>query len=73
MINNITEIPEELLRANEEVTLSVDNLFSNGMPFLTAMSYDPYFRTAALLASAKFFDISKRANEVFHSCRESSF
>ena len=39
-ISNVIEIPRELLRINEEVTLSIDGLEINTLKFLTSISHD---------------------------------
>ena len=41
--SDLIEIPDELLRVQEDVTLSMDGLTVNGLNFLTAISHNIYY------------------------------
>ena len=47
--NNQIKIPNELINVNQDVTLSIDGMFVNGLQFLTSISHDIYCRTSQRL------------------------
>ena len=51
VVDNIIEIPDELLNIHREVELSVDGLTVNGLKFFTTISHDIFFRTAQYVPS----------------------
>ena len=65
-IDNVVEIPPELLSINEEVTLSIDGLSVNGLKFLTTISHDIMYRTTQYIQEARAEDYEKYMNEIYH-------
>jgi hypothetical protein len=51
VVDNIIEIPEELLDVHQDVELSVDGLTVNGLKFFTSISHNIFFRTAQYVPS----------------------
>jgi hypothetical protein len=48
--SNLVEIPDELLRVQEDLTLSMDGLTVNSLKFLSTISHDLFYRTAQYVA-----------------------
>lgn len=46
VISSIVEIPKELLKLQENITLSMDGLSVNSLKFLTTISHDIMYRIA---------------------------
>jgi hypothetical protein len=51
VVNNMVEIPDELLDVQQELTVSIDGLTVNSLKFLSTISHDLYYRTAQYVAS----------------------
>ena len=49
--SDLIGIPDEFIRVQEDVTLSMDGLTVNGLNFLTTISHDIYYRTAQPLSA----------------------
>eukprot|EP00957_Ditylum_brightwellii_P082501 6272137-Ditylum_brightwellii.AAC.1 len=47
------KIPDELLKVNEEVVLSIDGLVVNTIDFLTSISHDIYYCTAQCVLNGR--------------------
>ena len=52
-VQNYIEIPPELLKAQENVTLCIDGMWVNGLQFLTTVSNNIKYRTATYLPNKK--------------------
>ena len=52
-VQNYIEIPPELLKAQENVTLCIDGMWVNGLQFLTTVSKNIKYRTATYLPNKK--------------------
>ena len=48
--SQVIEIPDELLKLQEEITLRIDSIYVNGLRFLTTIAHDLYYRTAQPLS-----------------------
>lgn len=73
VIDNTIEIPKELLRVNKEIEISVDGLTVNTIIFLTSISHDIYYRTAARLASTKADSFISRIDEIVQLYKTGGF
>jgi hypothetical protein len=49
IVQEYVDIPKELILAQENVTLCIDTMFVNGLPFLTTVSRNIMYRTAQFL------------------------
>ena len=56
VVNDIVEIPKELVAAQHDVDLCIDTLFVNEMPFLTSISKNIKYRTCDYVKSRKALD-----------------
>lgn len=48
--SQVIEIPNELLKLQEEISLSIDGIYVNGLRFLTTIAHDLYYITAQQLS-----------------------
>ena len=55
--SQVIEIPEELLRVNMDVTMSIDSMSINGLIFLMIITYDIYYRIAARLVTTRIKNV----------------
>ena len=72
-MSNVIEIPTELLRLNEDITLSIDGLNVNTLKFLTSISHDVYYRTGQYLIDATAKEYEKLMEELYYVYRKSGF
>ena len=49
--SDLIEIPDELIKVQEDITLSIDGLTVNGLNFLTTISHNIYYRIAQPLST----------------------
>ena len=56
VVNDIIEIPKELIAAQQHVDLCIDTIFINSMPFLATVSKNIKYRTCDYVASRKVPD-----------------
>ena len=63
--SQVITIPDELLQVNEEITLSIDGLNVNGLEFLTTISHDLYYRSAARIMSTGHKPVYQRIQEIY--------
>ena len=72
--SEIIEIPDELLKLQEEITLSMDGLQVNTVKFLTTISHNIYYRTAqALSANPKHKDYIYKLHKIELLYRKAGF
>lgn len=64
IIDNHIEIPEELVRVNREVTMSIGGLSVNSLKFLTTISHNIFYRTAQYLSNATAINYEKCIDEI---------
>ena len=72
-VDNVVEIPPELLSINEEVILSIDGLSVNGLKFLTTISHELMYRTEQYIKDARAEDYEKCMNEIYYIYRKAGF
>ncbi|KAG7364548.1 reverse transcriptase RNA-dependent DNA polymerase [Nitzschia inconspicua] len=56
VVNDIIEIPKELIAAQHDVEMSIDTLFVNSMPFLATISHNIKYRTCNFVPSRRMMD-----------------
>ena len=62
--SQVIETPDELIRVNEEITLSIDGLNVNNLEFLITMSHYVRYRSAARLMSTGHKSVYERIEEI---------
>jgi hypothetical protein len=60
VVKDYIEIPQELIAAQHSITLCLDSMQVNGIPFLTTISKNIQYRTAQW--------VKKQTPEVYHAC-----
>ena len=63
--SQVIEIPDELLRVNEEITLSIGALNVNSLEFLTTISHDMYYSPAARIISTGHKSVYQKIEEIY--------
>ncbi|KAG7340379.1 hypothetical protein IV203_023922 [Nitzschia inconspicua] len=56
VVNDIIEIPKELIAAQHDVELSIDTLFVNSMSFVATISHNIKYRTCNFVPSRRMLD-----------------
>lgn len=64
VIDSYIDIPKELIAAQHRVVLCIDGIKVNGLPFLTTISRNLYYRTATFLANLTMEEHKKALAEV---------
>ena len=64
VMNDLIDIPNELLEVHKDVTLSMDGMTVNGLKFLTTISHNIYYRTAQYIANPVASVYTKKMNEI---------
>ena len=73
VVDNIIEIPEELLDVHQDVELSVDDLTVNGLKFFTSISHNIFFRTAQYVPSTHAVLYQKCMDEILGIYKSGGF
>ena len=60
MANNIDPVPRDVLRFHRDITLCVDIMFVNKIPFLTTLSRSLKFITVEALQNRQIKNVSKK-------------
>ena len=71
--SNVIEIPQELLKINEEIVLSIDGLAVNSLKFFTSISHEVFYRTGQYLAEARASDYEDCMQEIYDVYRMGGF
>ena len=69
-IDNMIEIPRELISIHERVTLSIDGMTVNTLKFLTTIAHDIMYRTCQYLTNTRAEDYEKLLNEIYYVYRK---
>eukprot|EP00957_Ditylum_brightwellii_P137559 10486945-Ditylum_brightwellii.AAC.1 len=62
--SNIIELPDELVRMNEDVVLSIDEMKVNSLTFLTSISHEIYCRTAQCVKDTLAAEYEEKLDEI---------
>jgi hypothetical protein len=73
VVNNIIEIPDELLNIHREIELSVDGINVNGLQFFTTIAHDIYYRTAQYVKSTHYEQFREFMDEIIAMYRKGGF
>ena len=73
VVDNVIEIPDELLNIHREIELSVDGLKVNVLQFFTTIAHDIYFRTAQFVKSTHFEQFRECMDEIIAMYRRGGF
>ena len=73
VVDNVIEIPNELLDIHRDVVLSVDGITVNGLNFFTTISHDIFFRTAQYVPSTHAVHYRECLDEIIAIYRGGSF
>ena len=73
VVDNIIEIPDELLNIHREVELSVDGLTVNGLKFFTTISHDIFCRTAQYVPSTHAVNYQECMDDIIAIYRSGDF
>ena len=73
VVNNIVELPDELININQDVTLSINSIIVNSLKFLSTISYNLYYRTAQHISNitASLYEVCM--SKVINACRRRGF
>jgi len=63
-VQNYIEIPPELIKAQESVTLYIDGMYVNGLQFLTTISGNIKYRTATHLPDRKMETYKQQLKDI---------
>ena len=73
VVDNIIEIPDELLNIHREIELSVDGMKVNGLQFFTTVAHDIYYRTAQYIKSTHAHQFRECLEEIIAMYRSGGF
>jgi hypothetical protein len=73
VINDIIEIPKELIAAQNEVDLCIDTLFINSLPFLATVSKNMKYRTCYYVKSIQMSDYRSAIDQVIKIYSDAGF
>ena len=73
MVTDIIEVPKELIQNNQEITLCVDIVYVQGLPFLATISVDIHFRTIQYMTNTKDDTIMEALDNVFRVYNKGNF
>ena len=73
VIEDVVEVPQDLIEAHKYVTLCVDIMFVQGLAFLVTISIDLKFRTVEYLPSRTSRDIYAALDNVFRKYNKGGF
>ena len=64
VVDNLIEIPDELLEVQRNVTLSMDGMMVNSLKFLTTILHDVFYRTAQFMRSTVASEYEDCLNDI---------
>ena len=73
IVHDYVSIPKELVETQQDLTLSIDAIFVNSMPFLTTISENLKFRTADFLSARTIEEYHKTLDKVFGVYNDAEF
>eukprot|EP00957_Ditylum_brightwellii_P141840 10806800-Ditylum_brightwellii.AAC.1 len=62
--SNLIELPDELVRINEDVILSIDGMKVNSLKNLTSISHEIYYRIAQYVKDALAAEYKEKLDEI---------
>ena len=72
-MTNIIEVPKELIKNNQEITLCADIVYVQGLPFLATISVDIHFRIIQYMTNTKDDTIMEAIDNVFRVYNKGNF
>ena len=72
-VDNMIEIPRELISIHERVILSLDGMTINMLKFLTTIAHEIMYKTCQYLIKARAEDYEKLLNEIYYVYRKGGF
>ena len=72
-VRDVVSIPPELIQAQRNVHLCMDTMFVNGMPFLTTISKNIYYRTATFVTARTVAAYQLQVREVLQVYARAGF
>jgi len=73
VVEDLIDIPSELISVQQDITLAMDGLQVNGLKFLTTISLNIYYRTANYLQTNNAENHERAINEVLAVYRQGGF
>ena len=73
IVNDVVDIPRELLTSQQNVELCIDTMFINSVPFLATISKHLMYRTCTFLPSKKIADYKTALTKVIRIYKNAGF
>jgi len=73
IVNDVIEIPRELIASQYNVDLCIDTMFVNSLAFLTTVSIAIKFRTCDYIPSRKVVEYKTALTKVIRQCTDAGF